>query len=168
MKKSILAFGLSLVLLVFSGSDVLSQASKEITEPVTLTWHSTSKFVPLGEDRSFITAEVFGVLMSDEGKGLFNEATGWGLASMLLEKGVMQNYVCHAFWVLKSGDKVFVTFTVEGKRGVMMKGKINLIGGTGKCAGIQGSGENTAYYLRPAIEGVGQGYNKLNITYKLP
>jgi hypothetical protein len=73
MKKSILVFGLSLALLVFSGSDVLSQASKEITEQVISTWYSTSKVLPLGEDRYFITAESIGVLISEDGRVYFTK-----------------------------------------------------------------------------------------------
>jgi hypothetical protein len=168
MKKSILVLGLSLALLGISGSDVLSQASKEISEPITLSWYSTSKVLPVGEDRNFVTIEVFGVIICDEGKGLFHEATVRGLGSTLREKGVMQNYVLYASWLLKTGDKVFITLTAEGKTGVPTKGKATIIGGTGKCAGIQGSWEYTGYSLRPAMEGIGQGYNKHLIKYKLP
>jgi hypothetical protein len=168
MKKSVFALGLSLALLAISGSDVFSQASKEIIEPMTLSWYSTSKTLPLGEDRNFVTIEVFGVILCDEGKGLFHEATVRGLGSTLMEKGVMQNYVLYASWLLKNGDKVFVILTAEGKSGAAREGKATIIGGTGKCADIQGSWEYTGSALRPAAEGIGQGYNKHNIKYKLP
>ena len=169
MKKSILVFGLSLVLLVFSGSDVLSQASKEITEPITLPFYTAPKVLPLGEDRSFITFDVFGVLMSDEGKGLFHEATIHSAGSQLMGKGVTKNFVLYGYWLLKNGDKVFVTFTRdEYKAGTPFRGKATIIGGTGKCAGIQGSWEYTGLNLRPAAEGISQGYNKHPIKYTLP
>jgi hypothetical protein len=168
MKKSILVLGLSLALLVFSGSDVLAQASKEISEPVTSTWYSTSKVLPLGEDRNFITFEAFGVLISEDGKGLFHEATARSVGSLLMEKGVSKNYGGYMCYFLKNGDKVFATFAVEVKTGVPTKGKTTIIGGTGKCAGIQGSWEYTGYPLRPAAEGIGQSYNKLPIKYSLP
>jgi hypothetical protein len=74
MKKCILVLGLSLALLAISGSDVLSQASKEISESLTNTWYATSKVLPLGEDRDFITFEQFGGLVSEDGKGLFHGA----------------------------------------------------------------------------------------------
>jgi hypothetical protein len=48
MKKFILVLGLSLVLLTVSGVDVIAQASKEISEPSTSTWHGISKVLPLG------------------------------------------------------------------------------------------------------------------------
>ena len=168
MKKSILVLGLSLALLAISGSDVLSQASKEITEPVTLIFYATAKALPMGEDRGFVTLDIFGVLLCDEGKGLFHEATSHTAGSFFREKGVSKDYVIYGYYLLKNGDKVFVVLNAEIKPGVPAKGKVTIIGGTGKCAGIQGNWEYTTTALRPAVEGISQGYNKHLIKYKLP
>jgi len=169
MKKFILALGLSLALSTISGPDVLAQASNEISEPSTSTWYSTGKVLPMGEDRSFRTWEASGVYISDEGKGLFHEATARTLGSVLVEKGVSKNYVGYLCFFLKSGDMVFATFSAaESKRGVPMNGKTTFIGGTGKCIGIRGSFDWTYYSLRPAAEGIGQGYFKHTIKYQLP
>jgi hypothetical protein len=150
MKKSILVLGLSLALLTISGSDVLAQASKEISETLTSTWYSTGKVVSLGEGRDFGIFESTGVLISDEGKGLFHEATARILGSYLIEKGVSMNYGGYICYFLKNGDKVFATYTGEIKPGVPTKGKTTIIGGTGKCAGIQANWEWTGFALRPA------------------
>ncbi len=48
MKKSILILGLSLVLLVVFGSDVIAQTPKEGTESTTTSYYVTSKTVPPG------------------------------------------------------------------------------------------------------------------------
>jgi hypothetical protein len=169
MKKSIPVFGLILGLLVFSGSDVLSQATKEITEPITSTYQLTSKVLSLGEDSNFSTFEAFGVLMSDEGKGLFHEATYYAAGSVLIEKGIAKNYVVYASYFLKNGDKVFVKQTRdEAKTGGSIKGKSTIIGGTGKYAGIQGGWEWTGVFLRPAAQGITQGYFKQLIKYTIP
>jgi len=49
------------------------------------------------------------------------------------------------------------------------KGTVTIIGGTGKCAGIQGTFEMTRYSVpKPAIEGIVQSYTKANIKYTLP
>jgi len=168
MRKSILVLGLTMALLVFSGSDVLAQASKEISEPLTSTWYRTSKVLPLGEDRDFITIDSFGVLISDQGKGLFHEATAHSVAAYLMEKGVSKNYLSYICFFLKNGDKVFAESAAEVKTGVPTKGKTRIIGGTGKCVNIQGNWEFTGYRLTPASEGIGQSYNKLTIKYRLP
>ena len=171
MKKSILVLGLSLALLGFSGSDVPAQVSKETTEPVTSTWHSESKVLPLGEDSSFSTFEVFGALMSDEGKGLFHEATVHAAGSSLNVKGVVKKFIMYGSYLLKNGDEVFFEMTRdEFKIGTPYKGNVTLLGGTGKCAGIQGGWEYAGVNLRPAVTagGIGQGYNKHLIKYRLP
>ena len=168
MKKFILVLGLSLALLDLSGSDVLAQASKEITESLTSTWYRTSKVLPLGEDCVFRTYEAFGGLVSEDGKGLFHEATARSLGSVLIEKGIPKNRSDYTCFFLKNGDKVFTTFTGEIKTGVPTKGKMKIIGGTGRCAGIQGGWEFTCYPLRPAAEGIGQSYCKFTAKYQLP
>jgi hypothetical protein len=169
MKKSILVLGLSLVLLTISGSGVLAQASKEISEPSTSTWYGISKVLPLGEDRNFITFEATAVFISDEGKGLFHEATARSVGSVLVEKGVSKNYGGYFYLILKNGDKVFARYSgAESQRGAPMNGKTTIIGGTGKCIGIQGGWDWTYYPLRPAVEGIGQSYFKHTLKYQLP
>jgi hypothetical protein len=169
MKKSILVLGLSLALLTISGSDVFAQASKEISEPSTSTWHGVSKVLPLGEDRNFISWEGTGVFISDEGKGLFHEATARSLGSVLIEKGVSKNYGGYICVFLKNGDKVFVMYSAaEFKAGAPANGKTTIIGATGKSTGIQGSWDWIFYPLRPAAEGIGQSYFKHTLKYQLP
>ena len=85
-----------------------------------------------------------------------------------MEKGLSKNYVLYASYLLKNGDKVFINYAFEVKPGAPVKGKATIIGGTGKCAGIQGNWEYSAFPLRPAMEGISQGYNRHNIKYTLP
>jgi hypothetical protein len=132
------------------------------------TWYATSKVLPLGEDRDFITFEQFGGLVSEDGTGLFHGATARGLGSYLMEKGVSKSLGGYHCFFLKNGDKVFTTYTGEIKTGVPTKGKMRILGGTGRCAGIQGGWEFTCYPLRPAAEGIGQSYCKFTIKYQLP
>ncbi len=169
MKKSIWALGLSLALLTISGPDVLAQASKEISEPSTSTWYSTSKVLALGDDRNFVTLEATAVFISDEGKGLFHEATARSSGSVLIERGVAKNYSGYICFFLKNGDKVFAAYSApEFKAGTSTKGKTSIIGATGKSIGIQGSWDWTFYPLRPAAEGIGQSYFKHTLKYQLP
>jgi hypothetical protein len=74
-----------------------------------------------------------------------------------------------------NGDKVFVTVKAAGQVNPqpgmpgITKGTVTIIGGTGKCSGIQGTFEFTRYSIpKPAIEGIIQSYVKANIKYKLP
>jgi hypothetical protein len=168
MKKSILVLGLSLVLLFSFDLVVQAQTGKEIIEPITSTWYGTFKNLPLDKDCIFQTWEAFGVVISDTGMGLFHGATVRCMGSLYLEKGVFRDDLGYGVYVLPNGDKAFFKTVFNRKAGEIAKATTTLIGGTGKCAGIQGSYELTAYPLKPAVNGIFQSYNKLSIKYKLP
>ena len=168
MKKSILILGLSLVLLAVFGLDALAQTPKEGVESLTTSYYVTSKVIPLGEGRAYMAYETFGVVVSETGEGLFHGATIRALGGMTIEKGVFNDEKGYGVYNLLNGDKVFFAITGAGKIGDTMKGTATLIGGTGKCAGIQGSSEATRYMLRPAMEGISQSYIKGKMQYKLP
>jgi hypothetical protein len=168
MKKSVLVLGLVLVVLFSFGAGVQAQTGKEIIEPVTSTWYGTFKNLPLDKDCLFQTWEGFGVIISDTGTGLFHEATVRTMGSLYWEKGVFKDDLGYGSYLLKNGDKAFFRTVFNRKAGQLGKATTTLIGGTGKCAGIQGSWELTAYPLKPVMDGIFQSYNKLSITYKLP
>jgi hypothetical protein len=168
MKKSILVLGLSLFFLFSFGLGLQAQTGKEIIEPVTSTWYLTSKNLPLDKDCVFQTWEAFGIVISDTGTGLFHGATVRCMGSLYVDKGVFEGDIAYGYYLLQNGDKVFFRSVFTRKPGVPSKATTTLIGGTGKCAGIQGSYDLVGYSLKPAMEGIGQAYNKLSIKYKLP
>ena len=168
MKKSILVLGLSLVFLFSFGLVVQAQTGKEIIEPVTSTWYVTFKNLPLDKDCVFQTWEAFGIVISDTGTGLFHGATVRCMGSVYVDKGVFRDDLAYGVYVLQNGDKAFFRTVFNRKPGELAKGTTTLIGGTGKCAGIQGSYDLTGYPLKLAMEGIFQSYNKLSIKYKLP
>jgi len=71
-------------------------------------------------------------------------------------------------WTLLNGDKIILKYITSAKPGETPKGTITILGGTGKCAGIEGSGEYTMHQSVPAVEGIWQGSCKMKIHYKLP
>lgn len=170
MKKSILILVLSLVLLAVSGLYAQAQP-KEATESLTISWYVTTKFVPLGVDRIYLTYEAIGVTVTDTGEGLFHGATARTLGGMVIEKGFYNDELGYGVWNLQNGDKVFMTYKWAGQAGTggIAKGSFTIIGGTGKCAGIQGrSDECTRTMVRGALEGVGQSFLEGKLQYKLP
>ena len=167
MKKLISVIGLSLFFLGEFGITAYAQTSQEVTETVTVSFYSTVKTIPLGENLAYMTFEAFGISVSDTGEGLFHDATVRALGAMSIERGAYQDKI-YVVFNLRNGDKIFGTGSCTGKIGAPGEGTATFIGGTGKCAGIQGSGEFTRYSLRPAFEGIAQSYNKLKIRYRLP
>jgi hypothetical protein len=164
---------LSLVLLITFGINVQAQP-KEVTESVTTTYYSTAKLLPQGADRAVMSYDAIGLTISDKGQGLFHQGTIRVIGSIPIEKGKWNDERGSGVWNLMNGDKVFVTIKATGevaKPGVVgiTKGIVTIIGGTGKCSGIEGSFEFTRYALpSAAIEGILQSYVKANIKYKLP
>ena len=170
MKKSISILILSLILLFIFGLDAQAQP-KEATESLTTSWYVTTKVVPLGVDRIYLIYEAIGVNVTDTGEGLFHGATARALGGMIIEKGFYNDELGYGVWNLQNGDKVFMTYKWAGKAGTggIAKGSSTIIGGTGKCAGIQGrSDESTRTMVHSALEGVGQSFSKSKIRYKLP
>jgi hypothetical protein len=169
MRKSILILGLSLVLLLTFGINVQAQ-SKEVSESATTSFYGTSKVLPLGPDRAYVTWETFGVVVSDTGAGLFHNVTVHCTGAYLGEKGSWESKGYCAY-TLKDGEKVFASVKFGGKLGAPMppaQGTSKMIGGTGKYLGIQGRTEYTSYFLRPSAEGVMQSLNKVKLIYTLP
>jgi hypothetical protein len=173
MKKTIWMLALSLVLLITFGKNVQAQP-KEVTESVTTTYYSTMKILPQGADRAVMSYDAIGLTVSDTGQGLFHQGTVRIVGSLTSEKGKWNDERSSGVWNLMNGDKVFVTIKATGevaKPGVpgITKGTVTIIGGTGKCSGIEGSFEFTRYALpSAAIEGILQSYVKANVKYKLP
>jgi hypothetical protein len=171
MRKSVLILGLSLVLLLTFGLSVQAQ-TKEVTTSATTSFYVTSKVLPLGEGRLYMSYEALGVTVSDTGEGLFHGATVRSLGGMTFEKGIYKDEQGWGVFNLQNGDKVFFKFTMAGElnpKGVGIgKGFVTIVGGTGKCTGIQGGWELTRYVLRSAVEGVGQNYTKSTGKYTLP
>jgi len=171
MKKYVWILGLSFFLVFVYGLDAHSQP-KEVTEPGITTYYVTSKVLPVGEGRVYMSYEAIGTNVNDAGDGLFHNSTVRCLGGMTFEKGVFEDERGWCSFNLQDGDKVFSTYKYAGQAKPggtgFSKGTVTLMGGTGKCAGIQGSFELTRFTPRSALEGIGQSYTKGNIKYKLP
>ena len=171
MKGFIWLLALSSLVLIPFGMQAQAQP-EEVGEAVTTTYKVTSKALPLEEGRVRMNYEGTGLAVTSTGEGLFHGATVRTLGGMSMEKGVFNNERSWGVWTLQDGDKVFFTaaFAGEAKPGGVgeANGMVTITGGTGKCAGIQGSFPVTRYTGGPAVEGVTQSYVKATIIYTLP
>jgi hypothetical protein len=148
---------------IFLVGDAL--AGREATESVTGGFYSTSKIVAFGEDYTYEGYEGFGVLIGDTGKEMFHRVAVRSVGGWQIEKGSYSERG-GAVWTLLNGDKIYVRFFLSGT-GETLKGTLTLLGGTGKCTGIEGSGEWTEI-TSTLSEGVWQGLVPMKIHYKLP
>jgi hypothetical protein len=167
MKKMTFAllFGL-IVLVAFSSAQ--AQIPKEGTETGLCGYSGTFKTVAMGQERVYMTYELFGVVISDTGEGIHHNTSLRCVGSLHAIKGVYEDSNGFCVRTRPDGDQVFFTIKSSGTLGRGGKGPYTLVGGTGKMAGIQGSGEVIDFPLRPAAEGTFQGYNRFKGQYKLP
>jgi hypothetical protein len=142
-------------------------AGREATENLTGGFYGTSKVVAFGENYIYGAGEAFGVWMGDTGKEMVHGASVHPVFFFQIEKGFYSE-PGGVVWTLLNGDKIYLKYITSAKPGETPKGTINILGGTGKCAGIEGSGEYTMHPSVPSVEGAWQGLCKMKIHYKLP
>ena len=162
------AFTLSTAM--FFGTVVMAaDLPKEGTDSFTNFWTGTTyATIQQGGRRSF-TWEIDGVSRNDAGSPMFNlfGMRCIGLVEVLSKDTWNDRGTCT--YTDKDGDNIFTPFNgnSNGKGGE--RGTYEVIGGTGKFAGITGSGE----YLNPgqpikADDKAGRGAVSNKISWKLP
>jgi hypothetical protein len=61
-----------------------------------------------------------------------------------------------------------MSYDASGKMGAPMKGTLTLVGGTGNCTGMTGTGEFIRTSLRSPAKGVNANFSKSKISWKIP
>lgn len=126
----------------------------------------TVQVVPLGKDQSRLSYDVVGARLAEG--DLFHNATVRCIGSLTVINNSWDDETGNCITTRPDGDQVFTALKGSGKSGGEAKGTWTFIGGTGKLAGIQGSGEFTRTSLRPAVPGTSQSVSRVTGSYKLP
>jgi hypothetical protein len=66
------------------------------------------------------------------------------------------------------GDKIHIDYEGTGKSGVGAKGTYKIVGGTGECAGITGSGEYDRKSLKPPTKEHTASISTHKCNWKIP
>ena len=99
-----------------------------------------------------------GVTFNDEGKGALHNGGGNCYATFEMKDNVGSNSgVCN--WSDQSGDMLYTSFTGNG-----IEGTNTITGGTGKYAGISGSGP----WKCTDVGKGGENFCNQSLTYQLP
>ncbi len=141
-------------------------AGREATESITGGIYGKSQVVA-SQDYIFGAGEAFGVWIGDTGKEMCHGASFHPVFQWGIEKGYYSE-IGGVVWTLLSGDKIYLKYITSAKPGETPKGTLTVLGGTGKCAGIEGSVEYTMHPSVPSVEGIWQGLFKMKFHYKLP
>jgi hypothetical protein len=156
------AFILSTAL--FFGTVVMAaDLPKQGTDSFTNFWVATSATIQQGS-RTFSTWEINGVARNDAGGRMFDL---FGMRCIGLVEGLSDRGTCT--YTDSDGDNIFAPFNGNGDGKGGEHGTYDVIGGTGKFAGITGSGE----YLNPgrpikADDKAPRGAVSNKISWKLP
>ena len=168
MLKKSMALILTLLILSTAGPVLAEEMAREGSSSGRANWTGTYTVLSMGKELGQMTYEVYGVVVSDNGKGLLHNATAHAVGGGLMKKGTYDNDTGLISYTRPDGDQIFITYKVSGTAGKSGKGIGTIVGGTGKLVGITGTIEFTRYSLRPPTKGVLGSFSISKLSWKLP
>jgi hypothetical protein len=167
MKKALMLLVATLFLLAAAGNVFCEEMAKEGSNTGKNYLAGTSKVLAMGQERLQLNYEGSGVGIDDSGKGFLHLTATYVMGTLHAVKGVYEETGFMVF-TPTDGDKIYATFKGSGTLGKTAMGTWTYVGGTGKYAGIEGSGEFTRHALQNATEGVWTSTSLWKGNYKLP
>jgi len=126
----------------------------------------TFQVVPLGKDQARGMYDVSGVCLGEG--GLLHFASVRCIGGMTILNGAWDDEAGSCIYTRPDGDQAFSSYKASGKVGGEARGSWTYLGGTGKLAGLTGSGEFTRQGARPAAPGTSQSVSRTTGSYRLP
>jgi len=167
MKKALMMLIFTLFLLATAGTVFGEEMAKEGSNTGKNYLSGTSNVLAMGQERFQMNYKGGGVNIDDTGKGFSHLAAVYVMGTLHAVKGEFEET---GFMVLTTtdGDKIYGTYKGSGTLGKPVNGTWTWVGGNGKYAGIEGTGEFTRYPLQEAAEGVWTSMSLWKGNYKLP
>jgi len=147
---------------------VVAEVPKEGSGTTLIAYGGTFKAIAMGKERMHLTYEVAGAAVVEEGESILHGSSVHCIGAMHIVNGAYNDDSGFCEYTLPDGDKVFAATKASGKLGESAKGTSEYVGGTGKFAGITGSGEFERFSLKAYQQGTIQGYVKAKGDWKLP
>jgi hypothetical protein len=167
MKKAFMMLILTLFLLATAGTVFGEEMAKEGSNTGKNYLAGTSKVLAMGQERLQLNYDGSGVAIDDSGKGFLHHAATYVMGTIHAVRGEIEETGFMVF-TPTDGDKIYATYKGSGTLGKTTTGTWTYVGGTGKYAGIEGSGEFTRHALQNATEGVWTSMSLWKGNYKLP
>jgi hypothetical protein len=168
MKKALMTLTLTFFLLATAGFVFGAEMAKEGSGTGTYYYTGSAQVHAQGKENIVINYEARGVSGTD-----INETSPFFMTSVLCVgsvkgmKGILkESGLCTM--TRPDGDKIYMSYEGDGKMGAPMKGPYTLVGGTGKCMGITGSGEFTRTSLKGPAEGISASFSISKGSWKIP
>lgn len=165
--KACMALIFTLLLLLANGSIADAEMAKEGTGEGIQYYTGTSQSHAQGKENSISNYEARGVSQVDDETNPFFMTSGLCVGSfMRIKADFKESGLCT--FTRTDGDQIYMSYESDGKMGTPIKGTYTLLGGTGKCTGITGSGEFVRTYLKGPAKGISASFAKSKGDWKIP
>ena len=169
MKKFIIAIFLVSLGLLLSASLTYAEMAKTGSGNYRSGKSGTFDVIALGKDRFQLNYDETGAIVEAPENSPFTNATYRTIGT---QRGIEGKFKSIGGLVLTrpNGDQIFGVYELDGVVGSgQLSGIIRIIGGTGECAGIEGTMEMLPRpVLKTSKEGEYQGIGIGKITWKIP
>ena len=168
MIRTTMALLLALLLVISAVPVSCTELAKEGSGEYRSGKSGTSTVMAMGKERVQMNFEQIGVVVSAPENSPFHNATFSVLGTLHGYKGKWKStsfieYTC------TTGDKIYATAEAQGVQGGPDSSVLKFVGGTGACAGIEGSVEiDSTPGIKPAKKGMHQGISVGKVTWKIP
>jgi hypothetical protein len=167
MKKKLTMLMFTFILLGTAGFAFGAEMAKEGSGTGIIYYTSTSQVHAQGKENFVVNYDARGVSATDDETSPFYMSTDQCIGSLKAIKGEFKDSGLCTF-TRPDDDKIYLSYEAAGKLGTPVKGTYTLVGGTGKCTGMTGSGEFTRTPLKGPAKGIGASVSKSTGSWKIP
>jgi hypothetical protein len=168
MKNLCKIFVSSLIVIGFLCLNGNAEDLKKGTTSGIFPFSGTFTYLAMGKERAHMSYEMYGSMIPDPGNTLFKNSSVHCLGALHAINGHFDDDKGACVYTDPDDDQFFITYQDKGDIGQGAKGNYEYVGGTGKYAGLKGSGEYTIVELKPAKEGTFQSISTYKGNWELP
>lgn len=167
MKKTLKILILALFLLASTGFVFGAEPAKEGSDTTSIGFISTYQVLAQGKEYLQMNYDAQGVVSTENEASPLYMSSVQCVGSLKSIKGEYKE-IGLCTYTCPNGDQIYASYEGTGKIGQGAKGPMAFVGGTGKCAGMTGSGEWTRTSLKGPAKGVGASISKITYNWKIP
>lgn len=168
MKRLASSIWIVAIISLWGGSAFCADFSKEGSGEYRSARTAQVHILKLGEERMQINYDETGVVVEAPPDSPFCNASFNTMGTIHVINGDL-TYNGSALWTNPDGDQIYGTFKGEGKLGGDSTGFLEIVGGSGKCAGIQGTLKlKSGPRIKSSKKGFSMGVTVGTITWKIP
>lgn len=168
MKIKHLKISALIFVLLFVGTAAGAELSKSGEGRYRSARSADIQILKVGENRLQINYDETGVVVDVPANSPFVDASFNTMGTIHVVDGEL-TYNGAAVWTRPNGDEIYGVFKGEGVLGKSSTGSLEIVGGTGQCAGITGGIElKSGPYVKATKKGTAQGTTIGDLKWSIP